>query len=256
MSPSYRTTAPVLSSAQYASPQRRPWTSQPQPQHETASTTSGQGGQYYPPPAQPSSPSSSLHHIIQFHHWQPNQPKQGSAAASPRKSEGGDGDSDVQLKRRRSTTEGSGGSSTTAPGSPTPRSAAISAATAHTAMRKRGMGHSRHRSEASVLRGGSWSVHSPAAPTTSSQTMAAPRESSEQFGVNVLANLAVAERDRQQSAQLSGQTGARSSTALAEHESQQQSSGPQQQPAQGPPPPPPPRRKHDVSMMISSDTDK
>lgn len=139
----------------------------------------------------PSSPSNSLQHIIQFHHWQPNQSKSGGPGAgtsgasntnnttvssSPKREDDGQ-----SSKRRRSIT----GERT---GSPTPRSSSIaatsslsapaaaaiastsgatishapsatsSAATAAAAItsRRKTMGHSRHRSEASIPHSASW----------------------------------------------------------------------------------------------------
>lgn len=172
---------------------------------------------FQPPPPQapqsisPSSPSNSLQHIIQFHHWQPNQSKGAiasntntTASSSPKKEEDGQ-----STKRRRSIT----GERT---GSPTPRSSSItttsslsspaaaaaiagtsgatishtsatsSAATAAAAItsRRKTMGHSRHRSEASIPHSASWANLARRRGVADSTS-----------GVNILAAVATASQD-------------------------------------------------------------
>uniref|UniRef100_A0A060SZA7 ARAD1C06292p n=1 Tax=Blastobotrys adeninivorans TaxID=409370 RepID=A0A060SZA7_BLAAD len=137
--PSAQSFSPVRGGSSQSSPSSqssRPWQAGSQPLFSA------------PPPTQPtiispSSSSSSLQ-VYQFHHYQPNQPPRGSV--SPRKDNPGEEGGGASIKRQKSTSDRSS--------SPGPRtSAAAAAAQAAHAPRRKVMGHSRHRSEASILRG-------------------------------------------------------------------------------------------------------
>jgi hypothetical protein len=185
---------------------------------------------YFPPPppvppstmsnTSPSSPSSSLQ-VLTFHHWQPNQGKPSGTASPPKKEVGPE---ESGAKRRRSSIPDR-------PTSPTQRpSPAITAALAHSSSRKRGMGHARHRSEASILRGDS-SIR----PWLGGSRF--PEESS---GVNVLASVATAEDIREEEGR------SRSSPRESQSKSQSQSrpTSPRDVNIEERP------RKHDVDFMI------
>lgn len=205
---------------------------------------------YFPPPQQPtistspSSPSSSLQHIIQFHHWQPSPSKASPSHSSPQTGD------DSALKRRKSVSDRST--------SPTPKSSSstsgvqqsaatlgASAAAAHSQVRRRGL-HSRHRSEASVLRGDSsgssfrgWSGAPSAASLarqSSTQTNVHSTTPDPQSGVNVLATVASEQRERTPSPARLGSQPTQDEASFSGQQRREERA-----------------KKHEVDFMISDD---